>query len=268
METNHSAFRKILPSLICAVVVIGLNIWIHLDRTRIIQEHGARSFSTASLICNIATIVVLLVLAVHALLLITKIRKQQQDEAAVREEEQQQTMPQEQTKAGLSLSKPLQEDRIREMLMEASCQGWNQHEQISELVEKLVMQTREMDQSQEKLRTLLSENEATKLYDTNDLLDQVEQYILRNIRKVLNCFQVYDPEMPEDVQKLAEFMTDIAGDNEAQLDNVREFLFAMTDFLNQQGDNSAGIQRLNIFKETILESIKEEEAKNANPFHS
>ena len=122
-----------------------------------------------------------------------------------------------------------------------------------------LLKTAEENGYQAKLSRLLTNNGADYLDDTNGVLESVEQSILRKVRKVLNCFVVYETDSAEDVQKMQTLLKETRDSNEAQLNNVKDFLLAITDFLNKQGDDNTGAEKLDIYKRTILESISDAE---------
>lgn len=253
------------PSLktgyIVTALFLAVNVLLRINRIKIIQTGGVHTYNTFLTTANILCICSFLITMILVIVLENKKRKQNRKIEELEEQQRQEQLDRQRKdpNATLSISQPLRDSRIRDMLKETLTQYWTEDQETRRIVLHLIEQTKEMDSSQEKLQKLLKENGATKLYDTNDLLTQAEQYILRNIRKVLNCFQVYDPTNEEDVKKIQNLGQSVIQDNDRQLKNVREFLFAMTDFLNQQGDSTAEIQRLNIYKETILKSIEPEE---------
>lgn len=54
-------------------------------------------------------------------------------------------------------------------------------------------------------------------------------------------------------------LEETCASNESQLNNVKEFLLAITDFLNRQGDDNNGAEKLEIYKRTIMESITDKD---------
>ena len=61
-----------------------------------------------------------------------------------------------------------------------------------------------MDGYQEKLSRLLENNGATELEDTQDVLKKAEQYICKEIRKVINLVNVSDEGSEADMQRICE----------------------------------------------------------------
>ena len=115
-----------------------------------------------------------------------------------------------------------------------------------------------MDEYQEKLVHLLETNGADSLSNTNEVLDQVEQYLCKNVRKVLNYMDVADEDNERDVGQVSLRLTACHEEGQKQLQQVQEFLFALAEFLNKQGDDDNSMDLLNIYKSTILSSIQDE----------
>ena len=156
--------------------------------------------------------------------------------------------------ANLSVKDKLENSRLRDMLKEKTANGWNV---LSEPITQCVTQLEQMDSYQERLTRLLASNDVHTLSDTEEVLDRVEQYICKNVRKVLNYMEVADPQSAEDVALLQTKFAACYGDNQEQLKKTQEFIFALTDFINQQGDSDNDISMLEVYKNTILESIQE-----------
>ena len=79
----------------------------------------------------------------------------------------------------------------------------------------------------------------------------------KSVRKVINYMDVANASDPADVNRVRDKIYECHNDLQQQLQQVQEFLFAFADFLNTQGDDDQSIQMLNIYKTTILDSIKE-----------
>lgn len=154
----------------------------------------------------------------------------------------------------LSVRDKLENSHLRDLLRKHMQKGWDV---LGDSIMRCMGQLEQMDDYQERLSRLLKNNGAEMLYDTEDVLDRVEQYICRNVRKVLNYMDVSDPKLPGDVSMLKEKLADCFESNQEQLRQTQEFLFALTDFLNQQGDSENDASMLEVYKRTLLESIKE-----------
>ena len=155
--------------------------------------------------------------------------------------------------AVLSVKEELENDRLCELLEEAGKSEW---QMLNTELSKCRKQMAEMDDLQDKLTGLLKTNEADSLSDTEEILERVEQQICKNVRKVLNHIQIRDPEDPSDLESAREKIQECVRDNEAQIGQTKEFLYALADFLNQQGDNENDASMLQIYKATILDSLK------------
>lgn len=157
--------------------------------------------------------------------------------------------------AFLSVRAKLDSDNLKETLAELGTGQWRE---LKLPLMRCGRQLEDMDKYQEKLNKLIVNNGVDSLSDTKDVLDQVEQYLCRNIRKVLNYIEVSDPGKPGDVEQVREKAEFCIKDCGEKLEQTGQFLFTMADFLNNQGDDSNGPEMLELYKNTILESLKEE----------
>ena len=96
----------------------------------------------------------------------------------------------------LSVSKKMDSEKIRGLLAEYAAQKWKA---MAQPLMQLKLQLDMMDEHQEKLSHLLDVNGADALANTEDILDRVEQYLCKNVRKVLNYLDVADDEEEKDV---------------------------------------------------------------------
>ena len=158
--------------------------------------------------------------------------------------------------ADLSVSRKLDTDVIRRMLKK---EGRNQWECLTDDIDRLVVQMDRMDDCQVKLSELLKRNDAGSLKDTEEVLDQVEQYICRNMRKALNYLSILRSDEAGGRQKAQQQLRACAKDNEQQLEQVQELLLALADLLNMQGSGTREIETLEMYKNIILESVRKEE---------
>lgn len=124
---------------------------------------------------------------------------------------------------------------------------------------KLDEQMSEMDRYQEKLKHMLTSNGADSLSDMNDMLDKIEQHLLQQIRKVLNLQDLYSVSSRTDMEQLRRLLSDAVALNETHLSHVREFLFAVAEFLNNQGSGDSDLKMLENCRQTILDTIREQE---------
>ncbi|MBE5870802.1 MAG: hypothetical protein E7294_06045 [Lachnospiraceae bacterium] len=155
--------------------------------------------------------------------------------------------------AVLSVKEELENDRLCAMLEKAEQAEW---QILQTELGQCRRQLAEMDELQDKLTGLLQTNEADSLSDTEEILEKVEQQICKNVRKVLNHIQIRDPSDQGDQVSAREKIQECVQDNEAQLGQTKEFLYALAEFLNRQGENENDVSMLQIYKETILDSLK------------
>ena len=152
--------------------------------------------------------------------------------------------------AKLSVEGELNAAVIREMLVAQSKGRWAFAYQ---LIYDCVEQMEQMDSYQERLATLLENNGADSLQDTVEVVDQVEQYLCRNVRNVLNFMDVADDDAADQVRVK---LLSCKEDNQNLLTQTRDFIYALAEFLNDQG-GKADMRLLNTYRTTILQSLKE-----------
>lgn len=111
-----------------------------------------------------------------------------------------------------------------------------------------------MDLCQEKLAKLLADNGASGLEDAADLLDKVEQYLCREVRKALNYLNVSGPS-EEDQAKVREQFLECIRNCSERLGQAREFLFCLAEYFNRQGGDDTTKDTLELYKKCIMDSI-------------
>ena len=154
--------------------------------------------------------------------------------------------------ANLSVSSGLDAVKIQGLLQEKLEGEWGvcDHE-----IKSCLEQMKTMDRYQDKLNRLLKENGADALNDTEEILQRVEQYLCKNVRKVLNYMNVADPRDLSDQEMIRNKLKNCEEANSVQLDQTQQFLFALTEFLNRQGDEDTGTDMLEMYRQTILDSL-------------
>ena len=157
-------------------------------------------------------------------------------------------------KEPLSVKKDMDSAKLRRILEREEVNKWPEYTQ---LIYKCITHLNEMDKQQEKLEHLISVNGADALSDTGDVLNDAEQYICKNVRKAINYMGVANRNNKEESRKVEEQLKKAVSENEKVLEQVSKFLFAMADFLNSQGDDGDEMQKLNLYKDTILKYIGE-----------
>ncbi|MDR1603214.1 MAG: hypothetical protein LBS10_00210 [Gracilibacteraceae bacterium] len=120
-----------------------------------------------------------------------------------------------------------------------------------------------MDRRQAKLKDLLDLNEAEYLRATEGLLDEVEQFICKNFRKIINRGIVSDLEDDDVFARDEKYSTDlelieaVLVGNQTELDNTKKFLADLADLVSEQNDNSE--TTLQAWMQVIRDSLKKEE---------
>ena len=115
----------------------------------------------------------------------------------------------------------------------------------------------QMDDYQLRLKNLLDSNGADALRDTEEVLDGVEQHICRNVRKLLNIMTVSSPNTQNDLDVVELTAKNCAEDNNRLLKTTKEFIVAVTEFLNSQGDSGSGINEVEVYKNALTTQIEE-----------
>lgn len=154
----------------------------------------------------------------------------------------------------LSISKNLDSAKLKEKLVSYATKMESLELEFLKCVEQLST----MDRYQAKLEHLLDNNGAVALSDTKDVLDKVEQYLCKAIRKVLNYVDVVDEKSENDIEIIRQKLVVCHKDCRTQLDQVKDFLFVMVEFLNKQGGDDTTPETLDVYKQCILKSIHED----------
>ena len=241
--------RKLRITMSVFLVIVGIGIlMLVLSKDSVVISIGIRSYRglyQGGLIAEVALVILFLILSLR------DARKKN----AAKKEEREQSADRQKLEADLPVNGRLTDVKVRELLKENASGKWKA---LQDAIGGLVAQMRQMDSYQERLANLLTSNQASTLGDTEEVLDQVEQYICRNIRKVLNYMTVYDPASQEDAAALEKLIEECRDANQEQLTQTKEFVFALTEFLNRQGDSSQDTYSLELYKKLILDSIKED----------
>ncbi|MFV0485321.1 MAG: hypothetical protein ACK5MU_03825 [Candidatus Saccharimonadales bacterium] len=148
---------------------------------------------------------------------------------------------------------------IRRMLIKLK----EQRPDLASEIDKCESQMDSMDHRQERLKNLLDLNEADYLRNTEELLNEVEQFICKNFRKVINRGIV--SEMDDDAvfagdEKYSthvELIQAVLKSNQVELDNIKKFLADLADLISEQNDNSQ--TTLEAWMKVIRDSLKKEE---------
>ena len=121
---------------------------------------------------------------------------------------------------------------------------------------EIQMSLQKMDKFQEKLKILLDTNGAEALRDTEEVLGKSEQHLLRNVRKLLNTMTILNPRDKSDIDTVDETAKMCIRDNEEILDKTREFLVAVTSFLNSQGEQKESVSEVEVYKQALLSQMQ------------
>lgn len=159
----------------------------------------------------------------------------------------------EENASSLSVNGKLNPNFIRKNLKELRNGDWSM---LSPELDDCIHQFEQMDSYQERYSNLLKSNGANSLSDTEDVIDQVEQYMCKNARNIINFMNVADKDSQAEVM---EKLKKCQEENESLLKQTKDFIYAMTEFLNNQGgENDTRI--LETYKTTILSTIRKESA--------
>lgn len=152
----------------------------------------------------------------------------------------------------LSVSSDLDPNKMYQILSDYALRAELPGEQILQIA----MQLKTMDIYQEKLENLLRNNGAESLDDAKDILDEVEQSLCKAIRKVINYIEVSDGNSKEDLTLLSRELDSCQKTCENLLEQVKDFLFALADFLNRQGEDKSVSEIMETYRQCILRTIE------------
>ena len=192
------------------------------------------------------------ILAVLSLILMVASRRRTAGKENYAEEQRTEKIPQ---TADLSVRSGLDAEKIQELLQEKLEGEWGIYKNE---IGSCLDQMKTMDRYQNKLNRLLKENGADTLNDTEEILERVEQYLCKNVRKVLNYMNVADTNDVSDQEMIQNKLKNCEEMNAVQLEQTQQFLFALTEFLNRQGDDDTGTEMLEMYRQTILDSLNRE----------
>ena len=254
-EKRRVKFIYVVIAVGCsAVACVCLRLGMH----GIVINYGIRFYrSLRNVIFSVSALVSIAVTAMYVTGAVKRRKWQNaRDEEAAKAEVMRQEALREREKHRevLSVSKKMDSVKIRELLTEYAAQKWKA---LAQPLLQIKLQLDMMDEHQEKLSHLLDINGAAALSNTEDILDRVEQYLCKNVRKVLNYLDVADDEEERDVRLVQEKLAACHEEGQKQLQQVQEFLFALAEFLNKQGEDDNSMEMLNIYKSTILSSIED-----------
>ena len=242
--------KKKLITLAIIILVFGAALGgLFAAKDSVVIYLGIRMFRVLQFALIAAGIVSVGGAAVSSIVTVTKLKDElensRREQLALEEIHKRQT-------ARLSVDGKLDNATMRRLLQQKQSDGWGL---LATPIEACTGQLVSMDDYQERLAKLLAANGADTLYDTEDVLDQAEQGMCRNVRKVINYMEVSDGSLQEDVEMLRGKLDICINQNREILKQSQEFVFALTEYLNRQGDSKEDISMLELYKKTILESI-------------
>lgn len=219
-----------------------------LMRDTIIVYSGIRAYSALSMLSTAVLIVAGSIFAV-VLIIYVSVNAKERKEAMIRE-------AQSNTGPDLRMKGELDPVRVRENLKEKA-KDWPEDPYVDSAINAIFKNMDDMDDYQKKLKELLDSNGADALRDTEEVLDKVEQHICRNVRKLINIMIVLDSKSSNDRELMLTTAKNCSEDNRKLLDSTRNFMMAVSQFLNTQGEESGTIQEVESYKKILTDQIQE-----------
>ena len=247
--------KGILLSGIITLIMGIVRLYLGLNKEDLIIINGISSYRNYIMISNVLLIGFILVTIFVVIKMITKIRVEQikeieeQNQIAVNQVHELEDKRNQDS--FLSATNKLKETVIREHLKQSYMDEWLSLR--NELI-GLYQQSEKMDTLQAKLNSLITKNDATVLDDTEDVLEQAEQGLLQNIRKVMNYMDVCDPNVDNEREKVKDSAIKCYKENQQILSTVSDFLISLTEYLNNQGSND-NLKALNTYKEALVGTL-------------
>ena len=257
---NKSKSKKVLMILfvIILVILIITAVILNVNKDTMIINMGVRSYNRISSFLPLIEVIVLIVVAFIFLLVtfreIRQAKRTIQEQMQAEKTAQEAQRSQDEEREILSVSKKMDSMKIRDLLLSEASGKWSG---LTPELMQIKKQLDQMDEHQETLAKLLKENGATSLANTEDMLNDTEQYLCKNVRKVLNYMSVADEEVPQDVQLVRQKLLQCKEDGDTLLNQVQQFLFSLAEFLNTQGSDDNSMEMLDLYRSTILSSIEE-----------
>jgi hypothetical protein len=244
-------YLGVILGFVSTFVAIVARLNLALNEQEYIIVHGIQAYKNDINISTAAILVFGLFTCVMGIMLLVnsiKAKKQIQEQQGRLAAEQEQAIEMHRkANSYLSASNTLVESVIRNHLQESYNGTWCR---LRDALTPLYHQSEKMDELQTKLKSLITKNDASVLDDTEEVLEQAEQSLLKNIRKVMNYMDVCDPNEPDEVDKVYNSALECKNSNKVILDNVSDFLMALTEYLNNQGSDD-GLDVLNSYKDAL-----------------
>ena len=244
-------FKNCTISLVLSLITffIRLSLIINEDDTVIVYGiKKYRKFNTISTVLLILFISLMVFFGIKDLIKLISAKKEaMQKEKELELEKLKEIENKKDLNSYLSTSKTLQETVIRQHLKEAFSKTWNE---LSEELSPLYAQSLKMDDLQDRLKSLITKNDASILDDTEDILNDAEQNLLENIRKVMNYMDVCDPTTFEGREKVRINAKSCFEQNKQIIETATDFLFSLTEYLNNQSSTDS-LKILNEYKQAL-----------------
>lgn len=232
--------RKIKIAIGLFVFGIVSKLILSVCRDSIIIQFGIHIYRTSNIYFTVWCVLTFLLLVCCSVIYRKKIKAEKQS-----------SVP-EAPAPSLSVSGDLDPNKMYQILSDYALRAELPGEQILQIA----MQLKTMDIYQEKLENLLRNNGAESLDDAKDILDEVEQSLCKAIRKVINYIEVSDANSKEDLTLLSRELDSCQKTCENLLEQVKDFLFALADFLNQQGEDKSVSEIMETYRQCILRTIE------------
>ncbi|MBR6156663.1 MAG: hypothetical protein IKQ27_06865 [Lachnospiraceae bacterium] len=224
-----------------------------MSKDNIIMYHGVRAFRNVMMMTGVLSAGSSVATTVYTFLYFAGKRKQEwlgeQDLRIIDEQKEIEAQKQ----ARLSVNKDIDPQDLRSELQDQKSYSWAV---FGPAIDELIAQFDKMDSYQERFHKLLMDNGVNTLGDTEDVINQVEQYMCRNVRSVVNFMMVADTDATGKAG-MEEKLTKCIGENKGLLEQTRDFIYAMTEFLNDQG-GKADTRLLESYKDTLLNTIRKD----------
>ena len=241
--------KLLIPLSVTALFLFG-SVLCFVNKDTVIMYHGIRAFRSLSGILIGALSAGGAVSAITGIKLIMDNRARLNEIVVTQQALEDKQRQIEEMRAGLSVKGEIDPLYIRDCLNVLKTR-WDY---LSPELDDCVHQFEQMDEYQARFSKLLSDNGARTLSDTEDVINQVEQYMCKNARNVINFMNVADPDAKELVMDKLRKCQD---ENQSLLKQTRDFIYAMADFLNDQG-GKADTRLLESYKETLLKTIRKD----------
>lgn len=245
---NKKANGALIVSGILLAVAAVLKLVTMAFGDTIIVYSGIRTYNALSSAASIFFFVVCIIFSIVLVLNMSSNAKSKKEEMIRRASED--------NGPDLKMKGDLDPVRVRENLKERAG-DWGSDPYVEKAFSAIYKNMDDMDGYQAKLKKLLDSNGADALRDTEDVLNKVEQHICRNIRKLINIMTVLDSGSANDRELMLTTAKNCTEDNKKLLESTRNFIMAVSQFLNTQGEDSGTILEVESYKKILTDQIQE-----------